>query len=93
MPIGAVVETNAVFRADSVTPVFAGELPKEIYPLISRITSEQELIAEAGAKRDLETAFRAFTVDPLVRLPVSAARRLFDEMVENTKDYLAEYLR
>jgi alpha-galactosidase len=49
MPIGAVVETNAVFRADSVTPVFAGELPKEIYPLISRITSEQELIAEAGA--------------------------------------------
>ena len=93
MPIGAVVETNAVFRADSVTPVFAGELPKEIYPLISRITSEQELIVEAGAKRDLEIAFRAFTVDPLVRLPVSAARRLFDEMVENTKEYLAEYLR
>ncbi|MBQ4137267.1 MAG: alpha-glucosidase/alpha-galactosidase, partial [Clostridia bacterium] len=93
MPIGAVVETNAVFRADSVTPVFAGELPMEIYPLISRITSEQELIVEAGLKRDLELAFRAFTIDPLVRLSTADARKLFDEMVENTKKYLGDYLK
>ena len=93
MPIGAVVETNAVFRADSVTPVFAGELPMEIYPLISRITSEQELIVEAGLKRDLELAFRAFTIDPLVRLSTADARKLFDEMVENTKKYLGEYFK
>ncbi|MBQ7822285.1 MAG: alpha-glucosidase/alpha-galactosidase [Clostridia bacterium] len=91
MPIGAVVETNAVFRADSVTPVFAGELPKEICPLVLRISSEQELIVEAGIKRDLELAFRAFTVDPLVTISMSDARMLFDEMVENTKTYLGEY--
>ena len=44
LPIGAVVETNAVFRDDSVTPVFAGEIPKEIYPLVSRVCAEQENI-------------------------------------------------
>ena len=37
LPLGAVVETNAVFRSDTITPVFAGEIPGEIYSLISRI--------------------------------------------------------
>ncbi len=93
LPIGAVVETNAVFRADGVTPVFAGEIPAEIYPLISRIATEQEIIVEAGIKRDLELAFSAFTIDPLVRLSIDDARKLFDEMVENTKNYLGDYLK
>ena len=38
LPIGAVVETNAVFSADSVKPVFAGNVPESIYPLVSKIT-------------------------------------------------------
>ena len=91
LPIGAVVETNAVFRADSLTPVFAGEIPKEIYPLISRISSEQELVVEAAMERDLEKVFNAFTCDPLVTIGLDDARKLFDEMVENTKKYLNEY--
>ena len=37
LPLGAVVETNAVFRSSSLNPVFAGEIPKEIYPLVARI--------------------------------------------------------
>lgn len=91
LPIGAVVETNASFRSDSVTPIFAGEIPKEIYPLIVRIVAEQELIMEAGAMRDLEKAFQAFVSDPLVSLDLKDARLLFNEMVENTKEYLQEY--
>lgn len=92
LPLGAVVETNAVFRTDSVVPVFAGDIPKEIYPLISRISGEQELIVEAGAKRNLEKAFTAFVNDPLVLLNLEDAKKLFDEMVDNTKKYLTEYL-
>ena len=91
LPIGAVVETNAVFKADSLSPVFAGEIPKEIYPLISRISSEQELVVEAAMERDLEKAFNAFICDPLVTIGLDDARKLFDEMVENTKKYLNEY--
>lgn len=91
LPIGAVVESNAVFRADSLNPVFAGNIPKEIYPLIARISGEQELIAEAAKERSLEKAFRAFVNDPLVQLSVDDSKKLFDEMVENTKKYLKEY--
>ena len=91
LPAEAVVETNALFRPDSVTPVFAGEIPAEIYPLIARIVAEQELTMEAGASRDLEKAFQAFVSDPLMPLNLVDARQLFDEMVGNTKAYLKDY--
>lgn len=66
LPLGAVVETNAVFRAGSLRPVFAGEIPKSIYPLVARICGEQELLSEAIARWDLEGIFQAFAGDPLV---------------------------
>jgi alpha-galactosidase len=91
LPMGAVVETNAVFRANSLKPVFAGPVPKEIYPLVSRICSEQELVSEAIAERDLEKIFSAFANDPLVTCNIEDARKLFKEMCENTKAYLTMY--
>lgn len=91
LPLGAVVEGNAVFAADSVTPVMAGDVPREIHALVSRIADEQELVVKAAINRDLEEAFRAFVNNPLVRLNTIDARKLFDEMVENTKTYLKEY--
>ncbi|MBQ8583420.1 MAG: alpha-glucosidase/alpha-galactosidase [Clostridia bacterium] len=91
LPIGAVVETNARFTSDTLTPMFAGEIPIEIHPLITRIVGEQELVVKAALERDLEKAFVAFMNDPLVNLTKEDARALFDEMVENTKEYLKEY--
>ncbi len=91
LPIGAVVETNAVFRADSVTPMFAGPIPKEIYPLVSRICTEQEVVSEAIAERDMNKIFMAFANDPLVTCPIGDAKKLFKEMCENTKEYLKDY--
>lgn len=91
LPIGAVVETNAYFSANSVTPVFAGEIPTNIHPLISRVVSSQELVVTAAVTRNTEPAFTAFANDPLVRLNLSDARCLFDEMIYNTKNYLQDY--
>ncbi len=91
LPIGAVVETNAVFSDDSVTPVFAGEIPSEIYPLIARVCGEQEEISAAIAERDLGRIFNAFASDPLTTCSYDEAKALFKEMVENTKDYLGMY--
>lgn len=91
LPLGVVVETNAAFRANSVTPVFAGNIPNEIYTLISRIVGEQELTVEAGLERNIEKAFKAFISDPLVNLSIDDARKLFDEMIDNTKNYLGGY--
>lgn len=91
LPFDSVVETNAVFRSNSVQPVNAGTIPSEIYSLISRIVGAQEMVVEAGLKRNLDLAFKAFVNDPLVRLSLSDARKLFDEMIENTKSYLTMY--
>ena len=91
LPIGAVVETNAVFTADSVTPVFAGKIPPEIYPLVSRICGEQEDVSDAIANRDLKRIFNSFVNDPLTTCTYDEAKMLFDEMIENTKDYLGMY--
>lgn len=91
LPLGAVVETNAVFTSDSVTPVFAGNVPKEIYPLISRVCAEQEIVAEGIKTRDTEKIFLAFANDPLVTCNMEDARKLFEEMLDNTKEYLTMY--
>lgn len=91
LPIGAVVETNAVFRANSLTPVHAGPIPSEIYPLVSRICKEQELVSEGIAERDLNKIFCAFANDSLVTCSEEDARKLFVEMCENTKEYLGMY--
>ena len=91
LPLGAVVETNAVFRGDSVKPVFAGTIPKEIYALVNRICAEQELVSEGIAERNLDKIFAAFANDPLVTCGIEDAKKLFDEMCENTKKYLGMY--
>lgn len=91
LPIGAVVETNAVFRSDSLTPVFAGAVPEEIYAMISRVCLEQENLNKAIAQRDVEKIFEVFTNDPLVTCNLADARKLFCEMIENTKKYLTMY--
>ncbi len=91
LPIGAVVETNAALRAGTVTPVMAGNIPKAIYPLVSRICNEQESLNEAIANRDVDAIFSVFANDPLVTCSLSDARKLFKEMIANTKKYLTMY--
>ena len=91
LPLGAVVETNAVFSANSVTPVMAGNIPEPIYGLVSRICTEQEQVSAAIANRDIEGIFHAFTADPLVTCNITQARELFEKMVRNTKAYLEDY--
>ena len=91
LPLGTVVETNAVFRADGLTPVMSGEIPMKLYGHIARIVAVQETVVRAGLERDLEQAYIAFINDPLVTIGEDDARKLFDEMVDNTKAYLAEY--
>ena len=92
LPLGTIVETNAAFRDDTLTPLFAGPIPAEIDALVRRIAGAQIVLAEAARQRDLEKAFGVFLNDPLMDLPADKARALFDEMIEGTKEYLKEYL-
>lgn len=91
LPLGAVVETNAVFRANSVTPVMAGEIPETIYPLVSGVCAEQEVLSTGIEQRNLDMIFNAFVNDPLVTCSYDEAKELFKEMVMNTSKYLGMY--
>ena len=92
LPMDAIVETNAVFSGDSLIPVLAGNIPMSVYGQISRIVSEQEMVVAGCVERNVDKIYSAFRNDPLVTLPDCDAKKLFDEMVENTKEYLTEYL-
>ena len=42
-------------------------------------------------KKDLSIAFEAFINDPQNKLDMATSKKLFDEMIENTKEYLTMY--
>jgi len=90
LPLGAVVETNAVFTSNSVTPTVA-EVPTSVYPLVSRVCGGQQILVEAALERDLDKAFLVFANDALVHLPLDKARELFERMLKNTSKYLTMY--
>lgn len=91
LPLGAVVETNAYFTSDSINPVMSGDIPPAVNQLVSKISAEQQLVLDAVENRDLDMAFAAFCADPLVTCSLDDARALFDEMIDNTKEYLTMY--
>lgn len=88
IPAGAVVETNASFRADSVRPVQAGELPPDIHALVLRHVTNQETVLRAALTRDKRLALAAFLNDPLVTIAPGEAEELFSRMLSNTRAYL-----
>ena len=93
LPPEAVVETNASFTGGALQPVMAGNIPATIFPQIANVCAIQECIAEAALRRDLDLAFTGFLADPLMTLSLPDARKLYNEMVENTASYLTEYRR
>lgn len=92
LPLGAVVETNALFTANGVAPVFAGELPHGVLSLVYPHALNQFTLLDAVLRQDAELAFHAFMNEPLMRLEPSDARALFQEMLRNTAKYLPECL-
>lgn len=93
LPLGAVVETNAVFSTDSVQPVLAGSLPDDINNLVIRHVYNQEALVKASLNQDRELALRAFMNDPLLSaLTPEQAEELFRAMLNNTKAYLPAWL-
>lgn len=92
MPLGAIVETNAVFSNNSVIPVTAGELPLAAKNLVLRGLYNIEDCYQGIKNRDFAQIFTSFVNQPLcVNLSKEDAKQLFIEMVQNTRAYLDEY--
>lgn len=82
LPLHAVVETNALFSRDKITPLSAGSLPAGIAPLINQHSANQELIIEAALTENTDLAFQAFFNDPSNHLPIDTAWELFNKMLQ-----------
>ena len=92
LPLGSIVETNAVFTADSVIPVLAGKLPESIREKVAAVSRENDRAVEAAFSEDLGLCFEVFCENHLTRdLTVDQKKALFDEMCEGTKAYLSMY--
>lgn len=85
---GAIVETNALFRHNQVVPIMAGSIPAPIKSMVDRHINNQETILRAALDKDKNLAYSAFINDPLVTITLDESRELFDQMLENTKNYL-----
>jgi len=91
-PESAVVETNAVFGRDTVTPLVAGRLPRPVHNMVTTHIHNQETLIEAAFEGDVDTAFQAFLNDPQVQmLQTEAARELFADLVAAHEQYLDDW--
>lgn len=82
LPLNAIVETNAQFRRDSVTPVTAAPVPAGVNALIARIVRVQRMTLDAAMACDKDLAFQAILNDPLVTIPTDKAWKMFNEMLK-----------
>jgi alpha-galactosidase len=88
LPFGAVVETNAQFRKDSLAPVVPTPLPFGVEILVRRIIDVQELTLDAALMQDKDLAFQAVLNDPLCRISVDQAWDMFNELLEANAEML-----
>lgn len=92
LPLGAIVEGNAVFTNNLVKPVSAEKLPTGVKNLIVRNLYNIEELYEGIKTKNLDTIFSSFINQPLCsKLTLTQAKDLFNEMMNNTRKYLMEY--
>ena len=89
LPLGAVVETNALFGLNRIEPVYAGAMPRNILPLVARHIYNQENALTAALACDRKLGFTTFMNDPqMASVSVADGQKLFDDMLENQRAYL-----
>ena len=89
LPLGAVVETNALFGRDRIEPLYAGAMPANILPLVARHVYNQENTLTAALRCDRKLGFTTFMNDPqLASVTPADGQKLFDDMLENQRAYL-----
>ncbi len=84
IPLGAVVETNALFTKDSVAPIASGALPESVNTWVRRHVHNQETLLKGVISGDKDLTFQGFLNDPLVRISTDDAWKLFNRMLDKT---------
>lgn len=89
LPNDAIIETNALFANDEVSPIYAGKMPEDIKELTIPHIENHERIYQAVIKKDRKLVYKAFENDPLIhrRLNKRQIKELVDKMIDNTSKY------
>ena len=91
LPLGAVVETNALFRKNEISPVLTPPLPQGLDALIGHQVAIQEATVTAALTCDYDLALNTFLSDPqMCRVPLEDGKKLFRDMLAGTAAYLPE---
>lgn len=92
LPVGHVVETNALFRKDQVRPIYSGAMPEDPLELTLPHIYIHDLLIKAFDHRDLSYAKEAILRDPMTsHLKPSDKIKMFDDIKEQIKTYLTYY--
>lgn len=87
LPLGAIVETNAVFSRNSIKPMMAGALSDGLYQLMIPHVENHKLILQASLSCNRDLVVKAFLNDPNIISKCSdeaEIRRLVDDMIAGT---------
>ena len=91
LPLGAIVEANALFRRDEISPVYAGPMDGNILALTVRHVINQQNALRAACACDRGLALAAFLNDPLMsRVDWADGEKLFDRMIRAQIAWLPE---
>ena len=92
MPLGSVVETNCVFSQNSLKPITAKRLPRDVNALVLRNAVNIENTYYGIKERSFDRIFEAFMNQPLCAgLSLDDGRALFGRLVKATEKYLKDY--
>ncbi|MFA5526374.1 MAG: alpha-glucosidase/alpha-galactosidase [Acholeplasmataceae bacterium] len=92
LPLGHVVETNALFRKDLVQPIFSGKMPDVPHALTLPHIYIHELLIKAFDHRDLSYAKEALLRDPYTEhLSPKDKLAMFDKITSQLSAYLSYY--
>lgn len=93
LPMGCVVETNALFRRDEIAPLMVPALPGGIDALVLRHALGQDSLTRAAVREDWDLVLNVFLNDPMLEtVAPEDAERLFREMALATRAFLPEAL-
>jgi alpha-galactosidase len=89
LPLGTIVETNALFSSLGVTPLLAGHLPDPLHEVVADHAARQTALLDTVFEARWGDLFELFSSDPLVApLPEAEARAMYGEMVQATAQHL-----
>ncbi len=83
-----VVESNAQFRRNRVTPVTSAPLPDPVVALVQRVVDVQEMTLTAAMDKDYDLALQALLCDPLVTISTDQADEMLRRLLEANREMM-----